>query len=268
MSYIDRSIYFFTFCSLLGLTNLHSEAGIYLPFPDLPKEILEPETQTSDERKIAPTETKEKVAKPTPLPKGEQPSEREKKRRTSPKPPSLSLQEDTPSMTLNPQSMTPNPNRKETSNGEKPKEAPTPKESPLPPEDEWGSFREAMAQTRALEQSDPKKAADEYRNLLQRFSHSFFRSKILISLAWNHYHREEYFNSLDACIQILEDRDLIESEEYPTAMYLAYLIHGKPWNGRNVGFQRKFSEIFHRNANAGRKNFQTSLYLSKIPNPG
>lgn len=245
--------------SILAENNLDNST-IYLPFPDLPKEILEP----NNSNKIFPDQTKgiqeelksSSKSKTSPnlgnISKNNPSIENQKK----------IINNKTKSKINQESQITNNNATKELSLEE---ENPIPKENIKKEENESNfenltEFKMNMERIRRIEKDNPQKAIEEYRALLKSFNQPYPTSIILISMAWNYYYRKDYLNSLNTCVRLLEDESLIHEKEYPTAFYIAYQIHGKPWEGKNSDFQKKYKSIFIKNYQNGRKNFQESFY--------
>lgn len=123
-----------------------------------------------------------------------------------------------------------------------------------------------MEEIRKKESKDPDSAITEYQKLREKYKSPELQSKVLISQAWNFYHRNKNSECLEILIRILESKSLIHTSEYPTALYLAGEIHDRPWAGRNRNFRNRYFQIFRENYQAGKPNFQSSLYARKILN--
>lgn len=239
------------FCLIPPFQSPGAQDTIYLPFPDLPREIIEPE---SPEREILRSSGNKET-----IPKNRLPSKTNPNRNSDPPKKSIPPEK-------NNRSQKPNPSAESLPFPEKTKTNPLEKdgESDILNPADLVEFRKAMAGIRKKESDDRNYAEKEYTKLAEKYSHPYFRGKILISLAWNYFHRRENFKTLQTVIRILEDKSLLEMDEYPTAMYLAYRIHGRPWAGRNENFQNKYKEIFRKNVESGRENFQKSLYKTEF----
>jgi hypothetical protein len=133
----------------------------------------------------------------------------------------------------------------------------------LTPEDRE-KFQKSMEEIRRNEKNDPESSIEKYKKLNTQYSQPELRSKVLISIAWNYFHRQKNLECLDTLLMILENKDFILFPEYPTAMYLAARVHDRPWAGQNKNFTSRYHEIFQKNIDAGRENFQNSHYRNLI----
>lgn len=292
------------FCLAPPFQSLGAQDTIYLPFPDLPREIIQPE---SPEREILRSSGNRETNSNTPLPSktflpprdsrdsrdsgtsidtgnardskdsidtgnaGDPKDSRDSENARDPR----NSRDSGASRDSRDYSESKNSRKTQTvadkeattkttktNNQTKPLEKDT--ESDILNPSDLVEFRKAMASIRKKESGDRNYAEKEYKKLAEKYSHPYFRGKILISLAWNYFHRRENLKTLQTVIRILEDKSLLEMDEYPTAMYLAYRIHGRPWEGKNENFQNKYKEIFRKNLESGRENFQKSLYKSEF----
>lgn len=268
------------FCLAPPFQSLGAQDTIYLPFPDLPREIIQPEspereilrssgnretnsnTPLPSKTSLPPRDSKDSINSGTSIDTGNAADPRDSRdsgasrdsrdyseSKNSRKTQTVADKEATTKTT-------------KTNNQTKPLEKDT--ESDILNPSDLVEFRKAMASIRKKESGDQNYAEKEYKKLAEKYSHPYFRGKILISLAWNYFHRRENLKTLQTVIRILEDKSLLEMDEYPTAMYLAYRIHGRPWEGKNENFQNKYKEIFRKNLESGRENFQKSLYKSEF----
>lgn len=125
-------------------------------------------------------------------------------------------------------------------------------------------LRSVMENIRNLEKQDPSKAIAEYKKQLDVFFDTDSRVELFISLAWNYYLRNQNLDCLETLLNILEDREAIHHSDYPTALYLAYKIHMRPWEGRNADHARRYKEVYWANWESGKENFRQNLYHREI----
>lgn len=243
--------------------NLSSEEKkfIYLPFPDLPGEILEPEKILQDERSVSqPKEEKTNSNSEIVL-----------------KSPGVDRSNTTPSKVARLPAKKKDPSQKSSSKSQKypsqqqknlTQDSQNNKTSgeneSLPTQVDLEKFQKSMAKIRTSESDDPKLAIENYSKLLEEYTDPDLRSQILIAQAWNYFHRNENLLCLDVLIRILEDESLIHSYHYPTAIYLAIRIHDRPWQGQNKNFVNRYKSIFQKNIDAEKPNFQNSHYRNLL----
>jgi hypothetical protein len=266
--------------TLLIPIYIHSEEGIYLPFPDLPKEILEPsqssieplKTNKSEINRTKPIEENSKILpdekpakKEVPIvdgrinSKSKQSISKQKKANLKSK---KSKNSDAKKKTI---SIARTQKSSSTSGIEEPNLEYLPiAENDFATDEDKIAFQKSMETIRAIETKDKEKASVELIKLLDKYSSVSLQTEILLNLAMNYYHRSLYLQSLEYLIRILENEEAIETKQYPTALYLAGEIHERPWYGQNSNYAQRYYRIYLLNVESGKKNFTENLYIPTV----
>ncbi|MCC5815655.1 MAG: hypothetical protein JJT78_12940 [Leptospira sp.] len=248
---------------ILAFHSVYSQdqETIYLPFPDLPQEILNPDVkpdiipQSNDQVNTIKETNSKKISNA--------------RKQTSSNKQNNSIKQKT-TKKLNNKTKNNIENNEEPiipiDTSEKIKNTSPEKNSEMSivTAEDREKFQKSMEEIRRSERNDPENSIEKYKKLITQYSQPELRSKVLISIAWNYFHREKNLECLDTLLQILENEDFIHSAEYPTAIYLAARVHDRPWVGQNKNFTSRYHEIFQKNILAGRENFQNSHYRSLI----
>lgn len=260
---------------------LHAEEGIYLPFPDLPKEILEPslspvdtlETKKSEIDRIkSPIDKNSKILPDEKLVKKDDPIVdrriNSKSKRTISKQKKTSFKSKKTKTSSTKKKSTSNASSQNISSTSK-KEDPELEDLPIAENDfatneDKIAFQKSMETIRAIETKDKEKAAVELTKLLDKYYSVSLQTEILLNLAMNYYHRDLYLQSLEYLIRILENEEAVETIQYPTALYLAGAIHERPWHGQNSNYAQRYYRIYLLNVESGKKNFTENLYIPTV----